>query len=135
LSHFTKLAKANITSADAFIKACRELGLNDITKSTRIADYAGRAIDVDVAAAVGSKYHVAIQKNGKGTYDMVSDWWGVRGAGHPAFKSCRTDQDIADKMLKHTTKHTIIDTYQKKGFRATVTDGEDESVVVKLRRY
>jgi hypothetical protein len=38
-------------------------------------------------------------------------------------------------MLKHTTKHTIIDTYQKKGFRATVTDGEDESVVVKLRRY
>ena len=93
MSHFTKIDRANIIDTNAFIAACQELGLTGVSQNVEIKDYYGKMMKVDVAIKVG-KYHLALKKNENGTYDMIADWWGVRGAGLPEkFKNCFSDAE------------------------------------------
>jgi len=139
MSHFTKLEKANIVSQDAFLAACEELGLNEVIKNTTIKDYFGNSSKVDVAVKVGS-YHIGLVKNDAGTYDMIADWWGVRGSQlrgklKEALGSSYSEEDIQDCMLRYTTKHTITKKYKKMGFRINVQEDENKSLIVNMTRF
>lgn len=134
MSHFTKIDRANIIDTVAFASACKELGFVDVRKNVEITDFYGKRITVDVAIKCG-KYDIALQKNKAGTYDMVADWWGVRGSNLPdKLKKCRSDEDLQNMILKHTTKNTIVNRYKRQGFRATVREDEDENLHVELAR-
>ena len=135
MSHFTKIDRANIIDVTAFIAACKELGFNDVKQNTTIKDFYGQSMNVDVAVKVG-KYDIALKKNSNGTYDMVADWWGIRGTGLSAkFKGCFTDAEVQDMILKHTTKNTIINKYKKLGFRASVVEDAEQNLQVELVRF
>lgn len=137
MSHFTKLAKAQITDVDAFIAACADLGLTEVMRDAKIKDFYGKEITVDVAIKTG-KYSIALQKNEQGKFDMISDWWGVRGdlASSPVLnqQGIRNDADLQDAILRHTTKNTIIQRYKRLGFRASVEEDDDHNLTVNLVR-
>ena len=135
MSHFTKLDRAQITSADAFIKACKDLGFTEIQRDVTIKDYYGKSIKVDVAVKAG-KYDIALQKNESGKFDMVADWWGVRGAAPELMRKAKIngDGDLQDYLLRHTTKHTIVERYARQGFRADVTEDAKQNLNVVLTR-
>ncbi len=134
MSHFTKIERANIISAQAFIKACEELGFVGVKENCNIKDYYGKTQQVDVAISCG-KYDIALKKNANGTYDLIADWWGVQQVGlPPKLKTCMTDEDVQNMILKHTTKHTLIAQYRKQGFRATVREDENENLQIDLLR-
>ena len=139
MSHFTKLDKANIVSQDAFLAACEELGLYEVIKNTTITDYYGNKTNVDVAVKVG-RYHIGLQKNQAGTYDMIADWWGVRGnlpdgKLRTALGNQFSEEDIQDCMLRYTTKHTITQKYKKLGFRINVQEDENKSLIVNMTKF
>lgn len=136
MSHFTQLDKAKITDADAFIKACKELGFGEAQKNVKIKDYYGKEITVDVAVSCG-KYHLAIVKNKEGKYDATADWWGVRTKNPELMGklNIKTDSDLQDAILRHTTKHAIMNKYRALGFRATVTEDEEQNLNMKLVRF
>lgn len=135
MSHFTKLDRAQIVNADAFIKACADLGFTDVRRDVKIKDYYGKEITVDVAVKAG-RYDIALQKNESGKYDMVADWWGVRGAATDLMRKAKIngDTDLQDYLLRHSTKHTIVDKYRRQGFRADVTEDEKQNLNVTLTR-
>jgi len=135
MSHFTKIDKANIVDVKAFASACEELGFTGIKFDVEITDYFGSKITVCVAVPIG-RYDIALQKNSNDTYDMVADWWGVMREKLPSqIKNCRTEEDIQNLILKHTTKNTIVNNYRRQGYRASVREDEEENLHVELSRY
>ena len=135
MSHFTSLQKANIKDVEAFVAACQELGFTNIRRNVQITDFYGNQITVDVAASAGGRYDVALRKNTSGSYDMVADWWGVRGSKLSShFKGCVTDEDVQNVLLKHTTKNTLINNFKRQGFRASYTETENGDLRLQLSR-
>jgi hypothetical protein len=122
MSHFTKLESANIVSAKAFEAAVRELGFTNIKHNSTTTDYYGKTIEADVVASGAGKYDVALKKNGEGKYDMLADWWGIRTHNNMKEFAGLDDRGIQNKILRHTTKHTIVDKYRREGYRASVQD-------------
>jgi hypothetical protein len=134
MSHFTKLAKTSITSIDAFVAAMSELGLTKVERNQKITDYAGKTIDVDVVIRTGGRYDIGLQKNDKGTYDAVADWWGIRGERTKGFTDCGTDKQVADKILRLTTKNAITAKYKRMGFRVNEVVGDDRKIRLELTK-
>lgn len=100
-------------------------------------DYYGKEMDVDLAVTAG-KYHLALVRNPETKkYDAVADWWGVRGAldglGNKVWGRS-TDSQLQDFLLRTTTKHAIVSKYQKKGFRAEISEDESHNIRIRLRR-
>ena len=123
MSHFTKLAKANIVDANAYIAAAKELGFSEIKRDAELRGYMGNTQKADVVASLtGCRYDVGIVKNGS-RFDLVADWWGVRGSLSNA----------ENRFVQMTTKHTIIATYARQGFMARVAN-KGGNVVVTLSR-
>lgn len=135
MSHFTKLDRAQIVDAEAFIKACADLGLTDVHRDVQIKDFYGKTMKADVAVKTG-RYDLALVKNESGKYDMVADWWGVRGERSQQMKDAKiiSDNDLQDYLLRHSTKHTIISRYRRQGFRAEIREDENQNMTVKLTR-
>ena len=124
MSHFTKLDRAQIKSADAFIKACADLGFVQVKRDAQMRGYAGNTQKADVVASHPScAYDVGLAKSGTG-FDLIGDWWGIR----------RTVPDCENAFVRLTTKHTIIDTYRRQGFMAQVKTDAQNNIVVTLSR-
>lgn len=139
MSHFSRLDKAQIADPKAFGAACKELGFTEIAENTTIRDYAGKTVNVNIAAkAPGARYEVALVKNGSGKFDMVADWWGIRQERYryPGVidESCSNDADVQNALLRTTTKHAIVSQYRRQGFMARVTVNKDQSINVSLTR-
>ncbi len=119
MSHFTKNTKVFITDTEAFVKACRELGITgEVKHNTKMRGYAGKTQQVALCIDAGGGYDIGLEKeSGKEEkYGMVADWWGVRGhSGNSRFQGL-DDEAIQNLILQGTTKHTIKDKYSAMGF-------------------
>jgi hypothetical protein len=135
MSHFTKLSKANVVDPNAFVKACAELGLTEVRKNCDIKDFTGKSEHVDVACrAPGARYDVAARRNQSGAYDLVADWWGHRTSCGTKLSGLGNDLEVQNAVLRLTTKHTILDRYAKRGFRAAVRE-EGAKIRVTLTKF
>lgn len=132
MSHFTKIDRANIVDVNAFIAACRELGLTQVRTNVSIRDYYGATQQVDVAVSCGN-YDIALVKNGD-KYDLTADWWGVMRKLPSKLASCKSENDLQTLLIKHTTAQTIVARYQRQGYRATVREDDDENLQIELVR-
>jgi hypothetical protein len=161
MSHFTKVASANIVDASAFIKAAAELGMTVVERNMTIRAWerSDSGLKVDVfcrypgqrtdAAWRASSYGIGLVKNGS-RYEMVSDWSLTRnylpkaiqatlpqgfpakdGPGGGAFRACEALRGLATQL---TTKHTIVAQYARQGFVASVKTDASNNIVVTLTR-
>lgn len=136
MSHFTKLDKANITNKDAFIAACKELGLTDIETNAKITAWDRSSQTVDVAVRAKTGYDIGLKKGEGKRWDLISDWSmmhlpetlkkQVGGYGR--------GQDLANRLVQLTTKHTVIADFRRQGFVARVTEDEKRNLHVTLTR-
>ncbi len=143
MSHFTKLSKADVRSPDAFLAACKELGFDgEITRDTTITDAVGAKKQVAVAVKTGEYHwsgqdrvsHLALEKNEKGRYDIVADFWAVRKNLPDPLSYVEDDKQLHDAVLRTTTKHDLVSHYRKQGFIARVTEKEDHTISISLSR-
>lgn len=134
MSHFTKLAKANITDAQAFAAACRELGLQ-VSMNAEGKCFSGRnKIMADVVAHVLDGDDIVLTKNEKGGYDMQADW-SYRGTQLAQKVGLGNATDLQDRLIQLTTKHAIIEKYRRQGFRAQVSEDANKNLNLTLTRY
>lgn len=135
MSHFTKLAKANITSADAFAKAAEELGLK-VSRDADAVSYYGRNKIANAAVVVHmcEGEDIALTKDEKtGNYDMQADW-SYRGQAMIEKTDFRNVTDFQDRLLQLTTKNTIADKYRREGWRAEFTEAKNGDLNLRLSR-
>lgn len=151
MSHFTKLEAAKVTDVEAFFAACRELGMTVQMKACEMRAWAAgdAPIEVDYCAKFPtSKYGIGLQRNARGSYDMVSDWsltgcglaseirgklpngaGGTDGPGNPGHAFCEA---LRGRVLRDVTRHAIVAKYRAQGFRATVTEDDEQNLNVEL---
>lgn len=143
MSHFTKLSKADVRSPEAFLAACKELGFTgEITRDVTITDAVGATKKVSIAVKTGEYEfrghrrvaHLALEKNEKGRYDIVADFWAVRGHLPSGLSYVHEDKQLHDAVLRTTTKHDIVANYRRQGFVARVTTNADQSINISLSR-
>lgn len=119
MSHFVKNTKVFITDTEAFVKACRELGImGKVTRECEMRGYNGKKQKVALCIDAGGDYDIGLEKE-KGEeskYSMVSDWWGVRNFSKVKRFEALNDEQIQGLLLQTTTKHTIKDKYEAQGF-------------------
>ena len=121
MSHFSKNTKVFVTNLDAFVMACRELGINGkVTMDTSIKMFDKSMHKVDLAIKVG-EYDIGLQRGEEGRYSMVGDWWGIRKA-LPSSMSHLGDEDQQGLILKTTTKCAIQSQYEAEGFNCEVVE-------------
>lgn len=152
MSHLVKMSSANIVDPEAFIKACAELGLTEVRRNVEIMSYYKETILADVAIRCGT-YDLALVKNQSGKYDVVADWYGVASTlqsmgkdkligGDPKKSILATytahhwtvDENLQNFLVRHTTKHTIVNKYRRLGFRADVREDDNKNLTVTLQR-
>lgn len=134
MSHFTKLAKANITNAQAFAAAAQELGLR-ISLNAEGQCFSGRnKIKADVVVHVLDGDDIVLTKNDKGGFDMQADW---SYRGNQLAQKCgfKNASDLQDRLIQLTTKHAIVEKYRRQGFRAEVSEDENMNLNLTLTRY
>lgn len=143
MSHFTRLSKADVRSPEAFLAACKELGFDgEVTRDATIKDAVGASKKVAVAVKTGEyawsgrihESHLALEKNDKGRYDIVADFWAVRKNLSPKLSYVQTDKELHDAVLRTTTKHDLVANYRRQGFVARVTENADHSIKITLTR-
>lgn len=137
MSHFTKLDKAKIIDPDAFIQACADLGFTEVQRDVTIKAWDGKTKKVEIACKMaGEKYEIGLQQNEEGKYDMLADWWGIRLNLPSECKNqgIKTDSDLQDTLLRHTTKHTLTRKYRRQGFRAEISEDAEHNIRVRLSR-
>lgn len=138
MSHMTKLDKANIVNADAFIAAANELGLKT-EKNAEIKDWARKSVKVHVAVRTEARYDIGLQKNGS-KFDMIGDFSMMQISPElskkvvPEGKSYASGYDVANRLLALTTKHTLIAQYRRQGFAARIQEDAQRNIVVTLTR-
>lgn len=135
MSHFTKLAKANITSANAFAKAAEELGLKVSLNSPAVSYHGRNKIDnADVVIHMIEGDDIALTKNDEtGFFDMQADW-GYMGQAMVAKTKFKNIGDLQDRLIQLTTKNTIVDKYRREGWRAEFSDAQNGDLNLKLSR-
>lgn len=134
MSHFTKLAKANITNAQAFAAAAQELGLK-VELNAEGRCFSGRnKIMADVVVKVLDGDDIVLTKNEKGGFDMQADW-SYRGQALAQKCGFKNASDLQDRLIQLTTKHTIVDRYRRQGFRAEVSEDANMNLNLTLTRY
>ncbi len=143
MSHFTKLSKADVRSPEAFIAAIKELGFNgEVTRDTQIKDAVGASKKVAVAVKTGEYHfagknhvsHLALEKNEKGRYDIVADFWAVRKNLPASLSYVQDDKQLHDAVLRTTTRQDIVSHYRRQGFIARVTTNADQSINISLSK-
>ncbi len=143
MSHFTKLSQADVRSPDAFIAALKELGFTgEVKRDTKIKDAAGASKNVTVSIKTGDYVRgganreaaLGLEKNEKGRYNIVADFWAVRKNLPASLGYVRSDKDLHDAVLRATTRQDIVSNYRRQGFIARVTENADHSVNISLTR-
>lgn len=158
MSHFTKLDKANVVDAEAFIAAAAELGLTVVERNVemRAWDTDDAPVHVDICCRFpgkkgdgAAKYGIGLIKNGK-QYEMVSDWALTGfylpkniqaklptgfpqkdGPGGGAYAACEAFRGLT---LQLTSKHTLIANYRRQGFVARAVEDANKNIQLTLTR-
>lgn len=84
MSHMTNV-KTQIQSTED-IRACLEESGYTIVETKSVKGYGGttQVVEFAVQTAQGG-YQIGLRKDTNGNYEVVADWWGVKGVSEKAF--------------------------------------------------
>ena len=146
MSHFTRL-RTRIREKDVLVRALSEMGC-DVAEDAEIQGFEGRR-RVDLAVRMKSGYDVGFSRDADGFYEMVADWWGVRGVSEGDFAG-RLEGGLADiqerikkemEELDRRTRHqyalkTTLANLSGQGFQVVrQTTDENGTVRILARRW
>jgi len=84
MSHFTRI-RTTLVDGDLIEAALRELGYTFERGSVRIKGFTSQTASAEFRITTQSRsYDIGLVKNG-GHYDVVADWYGVRGFSRQSF--------------------------------------------------
>jgi hypothetical protein len=122
MSHFTNV-QVQIKSAKDIIECLREMGYQVINTKT-VTGYGNTMQMVDFAVKTGG-YDIGFRRNSEGIYEILADWWGVKGVMEKEFVSCLCVAYAEKKVRKFA---------QRKGFRLIEESAESGKQFLLVKR-
>ena len=105
MSHFTNV-QVQIKSAKDIIECLTEMGYQIITVQT-VNGYGNTKEMVDFAVKTEG-YSIGFRRNNEGVFDIVADWWGVKGV---------TEREFISNLCVAYAEKKVRSFAQRKGFR------------------
>jgi len=131
MSHFSRIT-TKFRHRQALIQCLQEMG-HMVETDTTIKGYHGQH-SVDIAVIINHGYGIGFVKNSNGTYDMVADWWGIRGTGQKKIADELKVQ--AELIQKEYAKKIVLEQAKEEGFDVvSQTEEADGSVRIVVRRW
>lgn len=114
MSHMTQVRTQIKSTVD--IRAClEELGYT-IVETNSVRGYGGTTVVVEFAVATQQGgYQIGLRKGDDGNYEVIADWWGVRGASEREFLSQLVTSYAERKIRAHA---------KRKGYRVVKEKAE-----------
>jgi len=105
MSHFTNV-QVQIKSAKDIIECLTEMGYQVINIKT-VTGYGKTKEMVDFAVKTQG-YDIGFRRNGEGVFEILADWWGVKGV---------TEKEFVSKLCVAYAEKKVKKFAQCKGFR------------------
>ena len=88
----------------------------------------------DFSVETGNGYGIGFRLNSQGTYDIVADWWGVRGANEKDLPG-RLKKEVGKIQQKYAEK-TVMEETAREGFSVVErVEEEDGTIRILVRRW
>lgn len=130
MSHFSRI-RTTFRHRTALVHCLEELGY-DVTENTTVQGHHG-CHEVDIAATTGRGSGIGFVQNSDGSYDMVADWWGVRGSEKQMAAELKTR---AAAIQKEYAKKMVLAQTKADGFElVSETAEEDGTIRLVVRRW
>jgi hypothetical protein len=131
MSHFSRLT-TKFRNREILIQCLVDLG-HTVETDTTIVGHEGKH-SVDIAVKTRGKYGIGFVRNSDGTYDMLADWWGVKGVGQKRIASELKVQ--AETIQKEYVRKMVLTETAKDGFEVvSQTEETDGTVRIVVRRW
>jgi hypothetical protein len=89
---------------------------------------------VDIAVKTNAGYGIGFVKNADGSYDMIADWWGVKGTGQK--KIALELKMQAETIQMEYVKKMVLTETAKDGFEVvSQTEEVDGTLRIVVRRW
>jgi hypothetical protein len=131
MSHFSRL-KTKIKNKEILLQCLTEMGYQ-VTEGGTIKGYAGQQT-VDLSIQVGRGYGIGFVMNNDGYYEMVADWWGVKGAAPNELLTAL--QGRINRIQQAYAMKTVLSQTESQGFNLVEKIEErDGSIRLVVRRW
>jgi len=146
MSHFTRL-KTNIRDKATLVHCLQEMGYR-VKEGGTIRGHQGSRY-VDVVVSINNSYEIGFVKDPEGAYELLADWWGVRGTSqeqfaqelHIQFQQVQEEIQREIEEMQRRVRHkyalkTSLTYLQKQGFQVVEKKTEaDGTVKILARRW
>ena len=131
MSHFSRL-KTKFRHREALIQCLTDLG-HTVEMNATIQGHEGKH-SVDIAVKTRGGYGIGFVQAADGSYDMVADWWGVKGTGQKRIAVELKKQ--AETIQKEYVKKMVLTETAKDGFEmVSQTEDADGTLRIVVRRW
>lgn len=125
MSHISRL-KTQMVEKEYLLQALKDLSYNYEEGDVQVRSFGGRMTHVDIKVKIPLSYDIGFHKNAGGTYDIVADWYGVRGVKEKAF---------AEKVMQRYAYHAARAKLEEQGFTLVEEQqGKSGQIRMVLRR-
>jgi hypothetical protein len=131
MSHFSRL-KTTLRDRELLVRCLEEMGYEVLAGGT-VQGYTGQQ-EVDFSVQAGNGYGIGFVLNQDGSYDLVADWWGVKGA--KGDRLVAQLQEKINRIQREYALHMVMEQTKKDGFEVVEQVAErDGSVRIVVRRW
>ncbi|MDD1674892.1 MAG: DUF1257 domain-containing protein [Methanomicrobiales archaeon] len=126
MSHFSRI-QTQFRDREILIQCLQEMGYQVIPEGLIKGYHGQEKVDFSIQAEKG--YGIGFRQNAEGTYDIIADWWGVRGT---------RQQDLIERLQARVNRiqrdyalKVVMEQTQKMGF-SVVDQIEEKNGEVRL---
>jgi hypothetical protein len=123
LSHITRI-KTKIVEKQFLLRALEDLGYQYEEGDLTISGFGANKTKADIRIKLRLSNDIGFRHTPQG-YEIVADWWGVRGASQKDFTA-----HIMQRYAYHTTRAKL----EKQGFSLIEETAKDGQIHLTLRR-
>jgi len=126
MSHFTKI-KTKIYEIETLKTALKILGYKFSENVSSVRGYQGRTTNVDLLINLKSSYDIGFHRTIDGSYEIVADWYGVKGV---------TKESFISNLMQTYSLELIKQEMEKKGYYIVEkTKMKDNTLKVVVRKW
>lgn len=134
MSHFTKL-QTKIADPETLVSCLERMGL-EVREAGIITGYQGNRQAVEIIAHMPVGYDIGFVRNAEGYYDVVADWWGVKGTDATLMRERLEQEMIAlqNEIRREYAAATVIKEVQNQGFEIVKQETDEDGRIRILAR-
>ncbi len=130
MSQFSRIT-TKIKDRDILVRCLEEMKY-EVCDGGVIKGYHGQQ-HVDFSVETGRGYAIGFRKNDQGSYDLVADWWGVKGADKDRF--LRDLQGRVNRINREYALAMVKEQSERQGYSLVTQEEEDGTIRVVVRRW